>query len=352
MFRLLARAILWVPFRLIFWTRVENMRELKKLRGRPVIIVCNHRSNMDGVTLFFAMPRRMHIMAKDSLFKRRLLSWVFRKILMFPVDRANPIAGTKHSLKLLKSGECLLMFPEGTRNTTSEDALALKNGASMLAIKTGVPILPIIINRKPKPFALTRVRVGEVIHAEGFAKEELTNKVASAMYDLLGTWDKQPLTTARAIVIRGDEILLMRRNRGGEDYFTTPGGHIDEGEQPRAAAGREVLEETGITVKPRRLIYKRIRPDDRTDNCMESYWACEYVGGEITKNPESEEYQPGAETRTWRDGRPAGTYNPEWVSLGDLATIDLKPETMKNQLLKDLRIYGTRLSRPTKFLRD
>ena len=337
-----------------------------------MVLVANHRSYTDGLTLFFALPRRVHIMARASLFKG-FLGWFFKKILMFPVDREKPLAFMKYSLNTLKKNESLLIFPEGTRNLNADEAMALKSGASAIAIKAGVSVVPVILNRAPRPFRRTKIKIGSPIDTTDVIRDELTGKISETMQAMLNgfeiapkrkKWDKIPIDTARAVVVRGaesgHEILLIKRNRlgyrDGADYFTTPGGHIDKGESARDASAREVLEETGITVNPIRLIYKRIRGDGKlVDNEMESFWWCEYTDGEIFINPESEEYQPDASDRLRRhDGTPVGTYEPVWVPLSSLANpdFDLKPDILKSQILADIEKYGMRMTRQTILLKS
>lgn len=69
-------------------------------------------------------------------------------------------------------------------------------------------------------------------------------------------------------VIRGAEILMVRHVHDGRDYWTLPGGGIEEGEEPRQAAIREVKEETGIEVGDVRQLFT-----DTTDTCFIAHLA-------------------------------------------------------------------------------
>lgn len=60
---------------------------------------------------------------------------------------------------------------------------------------------------------------------------------------------------ACGIVIRDNQILMVRHVHDGRDYWTLPGGGIDPDESRASAAKREVLEETGIEVEPIRLLF-------------------------------------------------------------------------------------------------
>ena len=56
-------------------------------------------------------------------------------------------------------------------------------------------------------------------------------------------------TTARGIVIKDNQVLLMYRVRNGEHYYSIPGGGVEEGESPDTAEFREIFEEYGVLLK-------------------------------------------------------------------------------------------------------
>ncbi len=60
---------------------------------------------------------------------------------------------------------------------------------------------------------------------------------------------------ARAIIIEGNKILVMHRNKYGSEYFTLVGGRLNETETPEQALVREIQEETGLVVTSARLVY-------------------------------------------------------------------------------------------------
>ena len=371
MIRFIFKHLTWIPFRLVFWTRVHNKREFRKLKKQGVVLVANHRSNTDCLPIFYGLPRPMHVPAKASIVKNRIIAYWARKLLVFPIEKGKEISVMKYSLKVLKNREALLIFPEGTRVFNPEEALALRNGASMIAIRAGVPVLPIVLSRAPRPFRLTRIKIGKPISTAEFEgradKDQLTefsNKISNTMREMLDgfevkpkrrSWERLPLATARALVIREHngvrEILLVKRSRPdyreNRTYYVTPGGHIEDDETPRVAVIREIFEETGLTVNPLRTIYKW-KKENRYKNKSEVHalWTCEYLGGEIDINPDSEDCKKYAEV--------GEMFEPLWVNLNDIRDpeFDLKPATFKRQLLIDLDHYGIRMVRRTKFLTD
>jgi len=369
---------------MIWWTRVQNKKELKKYRKQGVVLVCNHLSNADIPAMFCGMPREIFFISKPELFKKKIPAWFFRNLNGFPIERGKDLALMKHCLGVLKRDKALLIFPEGMRTFNPEDALALRNGASVIAIKGNVPIIPMVMNRPPRPFRLTKIKVGTAISTEELQgrkleKDEITafsDKVADIMAEMLNEpgfqvvakrkkWDMAKVDTARAICFRNidgvDHILLHKRNRphykDGADYYNTPGGHLEPEETPKEAVIREVLEETGIHVNPLRVLYKRVRADASCrPGCaseMEAFLVCEYKSGEIIMNPESEEYSEELKTMCDKSGRLIGTYQPMWIPLAQIFEPDfeLKPKQFHDQLKKDIQKKGTRIVKKTELLK-
>lgn len=127
---------------------------------KPFILCANHMSNWDVVALYLACPRLINFMAKAELFKFKPLGWLLYKVGAFPVRRGeNDITAIKTAMKVLKDGEVLGIFPEGTRSN-GEDAQA-KGGAVLIASKTNVPIVPAAIIADYKIFRPVHIKIGE-----------------------------------------------------------------------------------------------------------------------------------------------------------------------------------------------
>ena len=92
---------------------------------------------------------------------------------------------------------------------------------------------------------------------------------------------------ARAIIMDGDNILVMRRNKKGVEYYTLVGGVVRNDEQPEAALKREVQEETGITITSARLVYTETHPKPYNSQYI---YLCEATSsGPVEVQPDSEE---------------------------------------------------------------
>jgi len=112
----------------------------------PVILVSNHVSMWDPVVAGAAVPRPIFFMAKEELFRNKFLAALFRRLGGFPVKRGQGDTNAiRHSLKLLKEGKVLGLFPEGTRSKSGELLKGLP-GMILLMEKSQAPIVPVKIN--------------------------------------------------------------------------------------------------------------------------------------------------------------------------------------------------------------
>ena len=132
-------------------------------------VVCgNHSALSDPLFITFAMGRRhqLRAMAKMELMRVPVLGWLLGKAGIFGVERGKSDVGAiKTAINFLKSGDKVLLFPEGTRVKDGEDSAA-KTGAAMLAIRTGVPFLPVYVPKKKNWFRFTTVVIGEPYYPE------------------------------------------------------------------------------------------------------------------------------------------------------------------------------------------
>lgn len=124
-----------------FWPLgIKGMENVPR-RGAAVI-VCNHLSLVDPFVVGYGANRLVNFMGKEELFRNPLLGFLIRKVGAFPVDRARrDPASMRVAFSVLREGELLGMFPEGTRSATGE-MLALRAGAARLASRTRTPIIP------------------------------------------------------------------------------------------------------------------------------------------------------------------------------------------------------------------
>ena len=144
--------------------RVKKVGEDNIPKDGAYIICANHRSNWDPVILITCTKRKICFLAKEELFCNKFFIWLAKIFEIFPVKRGKQdIESTKNSLRILKEGKLLGLFPEGTRNGLAKNGKA-KNGAAYLALKTGVPVIPVGIKGKFKLFSKITLNYGKPIY--------------------------------------------------------------------------------------------------------------------------------------------------------------------------------------------
>lgn len=133
----------------MFFLPVE-LRGTENLGDEAAILCANHSSAWDPILLVLAMPQNFNvrIMAKKQLFSIPVVGWFLRNIGVFPVDRGNSdINAVKTAITSLRDGWNLLIFPEGTR-VKQPGQVTPKSGAGMMAIRSGVKMVPVFIGTK------------------------------------------------------------------------------------------------------------------------------------------------------------------------------------------------------------
>jgi 1-acyl-sn-glycerol-3-phosphate acyltransferase len=127
--------------RLLFRTTVEG--EALVPAGGPVIIAPIHRSFIDFFVVSEVTRRKLHYMAKDSLWKRPRFGRFLLSIGAFPVHRESADReALRRAQNVLEAGEVLILFPEGARRTGAAVG-ELHEGAAFLAARTGATIVPV-----------------------------------------------------------------------------------------------------------------------------------------------------------------------------------------------------------------
>jgi 1-acyl-sn-glycerol-3-phosphate acyltransferase len=110
-----------------------------------VLFAVNHQSYLDPVLVGSPPPRVTYFMARRSLFVG-LFGRIIRFVRAFPVDRDRAdLQAVRESIGLLGRGQCVMIFPEGTRSRDGRIG-ALRAGFGMLARRAGAPILPVYID--------------------------------------------------------------------------------------------------------------------------------------------------------------------------------------------------------------
>jgi 1-acyl-sn-glycerol-3-phosphate acyltransferase len=122
-------------------TRVIGKHNIPK--NGAFLLAPIHRSNIDTPLAAAVTARRMRFMGKDSIWKFKPIGWIISSLGAFPVTRGSADReALKRCISVLEAGEPLVLFPEGTRQS-GPLVQPLFDGAAYVAVKAGVPIIPV-----------------------------------------------------------------------------------------------------------------------------------------------------------------------------------------------------------------
>lgn len=167
-FQWLALPCMELAFRIYLGLRIKGRKNVPK---GGCVICPNHCQLSDPPLAALATGHRfvIRVMAKKELFDRPYLSWVISWLGAFPVDRSgSDLSAIKTALNTVKSGNKLLIFPQGTRDAGEGET---KKGAAMLAVKSRAPIVPMYISENKQWRCKARVIIGEPFYPDPTEKD-------------------------------------------------------------------------------------------------------------------------------------------------------------------------------------
>ena len=151
-------------------------------RDGAALVCANHQSFFDPVLVGLALDVRLNYLARKNLFEVPGLKQLIEFLDAIPIDRDGPgLAGLRETMKRLKRGEQVLIFPEGTRTRDGEVA-ALKSGFITLARRTKVPLVPIGIDGAYQAWPRTQ-RLPSISQIVLVVGETLTTEQVAALDD-------------------------------------------------------------------------------------------------------------------------------------------------------------------------
>jgi glycerol-3-phosphate dehydrogenase (NAD(P)+) len=138
-----ARAVL-LPFFLVYF-RLQRSGCEHIPRSGPLLLAANHRSFLDPFVIGALTRRPVYYVAKRELFSKRWQGWLLGALGAFPIDRgAGDAAAMATARAILRRGDCVVIFPEGTRVRRGPLGPA-RRGVGRLALETGVPVVPVAV---------------------------------------------------------------------------------------------------------------------------------------------------------------------------------------------------------------
>lgn len=179
--------IVWIvkiflfPFYRIKVFGKENIPE-----NKDIIVCANHWSNLDPIFLSISLPIKFHYMAKKELFEIPVLRGILSKAGAFPVDReGSDLKALRHAISLIKDGNTLGIFPEGTR-VKEVDRENMHEGVGFIALKSKADILPIEIITSYRIFSKVELHIKEPIKIEKYfnlKNKEAMNKISDDIFE-------------------------------------------------------------------------------------------------------------------------------------------------------------------------
>ena len=166
--------ILGAPGLLFFRPKKYYISEKAKkhIKG-GTLIISNHISIHDPMYLMHGIwYRRLRFVAMSELFASKFSRWLFTNIfLCIEIDRNNfNIMTFKEIVSHLQAGEAVAMFPEGHVNADEKGTQTFKSGMTVMALRSGCPIVPVYIKRRKHWYSRLVFAIGEPINVKDFCE--------------------------------------------------------------------------------------------------------------------------------------------------------------------------------------
>ncbi len=151
------------------------------------VIVSNHFSVVEALMYLNISKQRPYFLAKKEICKNKFTNWLFVSFGAIPIDRSKPdMKAMLAAMRVLKEGEKLVIFPEGTRNKSGTDELqSIKGGAGVFATRSKCPIVPAMLLKKPRIFTKTKIIVGKPFELSDYYDKKLLDTDVEAMDDIV-----------------------------------------------------------------------------------------------------------------------------------------------------------------------
>ena len=161
-------------FNLIYKIEIKGIENIPKDDG--ALICPNHYSWADPVMVAISVNRPIRFMAKAEAFKNPLLKFLLDNVGAYPVRRGETdLTAVKNTLKLLKEGQLVGLFPQGTR-VRGDDLGKAHSGVAVFALKSNKSVIPAYISGSYKPFCKMKVVFGQPIDFSVYKKDKMTGE--------------------------------------------------------------------------------------------------------------------------------------------------------------------------------
>ena len=190
------RIIKWIVRGAIYlWCKIYYQAEIIGLENipkeGPLIFCGNHRTYLDPPLMVATAKRDMRFLAKDELAKNPFLNFLVNVFDAIHVKRdEKDVTAIKESLKTLKNGQCIALFPEGTRNGL-EKGEKVKDGVAFFAVRSGAKVIPCGIKGGTKEHRKVTITYGAPLDYSQYkgnkdkeVLEKVTNEIMNHILEL------------------------------------------------------------------------------------------------------------------------------------------------------------------------
>lgn len=185
MFHTLLRRIVFPLFKLFYRPKVNGIENLPT--DSNYIIISNHLGKIDVFSIATLYREKIYFMAKKEWFKSKFSNKFFRWLGAIPVDRDNAdITSIRVCFQTLKDGNKLVIFPEGTRNKANDGTLLpIKGGAGLIAFKSKVKVVPIVIKERYRFLRKNYINIGLPFDFSEFNGQKTTPELIEKFKDIM-----------------------------------------------------------------------------------------------------------------------------------------------------------------------
>ena len=175
-----ARYLAIVIFHTLMPVRVHHRERLDA--EAPYVLIANHQHALDPVVMAMSIPKRQIVfLGKKELASSKLAERLLTRVHCILVDRHHSdMAAMRNCMKAVKLKKILLIFPEGTRHHEGQME-QIESGASLIAMRTKAPIVPIYFDRKLSFFRVTNMYVGEQIPYDDLLEKGINAETCEEM---------------------------------------------------------------------------------------------------------------------------------------------------------------------------
>jgi len=171
-FQYFVKITAWPFFTIFFAPKYFRENNASRIIKGNAVVISNHKGIYDPPIIFMTFfSNYLNMIAAESIFRNRLLALFFKGVGCIKIERGKiDTACFQESVKILKGGGVVCLFPEGRLNPTDE-LNGFRSSYILMALKGNAPIIPIYIGSKYSYFKRQKIIIGDAIYLNEFLKE-------------------------------------------------------------------------------------------------------------------------------------------------------------------------------------